>query len=238
MSHNTFIVGRKIRFFDNLRQYSTILSVIFVLSTGASCDHGGDGDGGTAGETAASTSSGTGNGEACELVPEPGPALLDFGKCVVMGSERSIGACGNTGIHRVCDEAFLTWCNSQNGDVVACEEREVFSAQSVVPCGTGPNAIACGLPFTSGCDALDGDLICYDDGCFLGGCAINVATERLCCEACVKNPDGTSLCLNCKLASGTDPLGSCTLDELVYKPCDDPVCTGKPDGGNTCTCEN
>ncbi len=154
------------------------LAVLLGLGLGA-CDQGagdhndttdtpsttpgaGDTDGGTGG----------GDGPACDLVPEVGPALLDFGRCEIMGSGRVIAACGNTGVHRRCDAAFLTWCNDQGGDVSACSEDQAIQAFGFVPCGTGPNAALCDLPFKDNCDSLDGDMTCNTSDCTLGGCAL------------------------------------------------------------------
>ena len=110
------------------------------------------------------------DGPACELAPEQGPALLDFGLCVMMGTDVVIGACGNTGVHRRCDETFLAWCNAQGADVSACAEDEALAALYTVPCGTGANAAACDLTFRDNCDSLDGTMACYDQACCVGAC--------------------------------------------------------------------
>ncbi len=130
------------------------------------CGHGDDGADGTT-----SDSGDTGSLDVCNLVPEQGPALLDFGRCELMGNGATIGACGNTGVHRRCDAAFLEWCNEQGGDVSACTEDEAFEAVPAVPCGTGPNAVACDVTFEGACDSLDRYVICYNDECTVGACA-------------------------------------------------------------------
>jgi len=124
---------------------------------------------------------GDGSDAVCELVPAQGPALLDFGLCVVQGSETPIGRCGNTGIHRRCDATFLSWCNDQGGDVEACEEPQLYADTNMVPCGTGPNAALCDLPFKDNCDAIDGEIVCYSRSCDVGACALPPLEPVICC---------------------------------------------------------
>ena len=203
------------------------LAVLLGLGLGA-CDQGAgdDNDTGDTTTTAANDTDG-GDGPTCDLVPEVGPALLDFGRCEVMGSGRVIAACGNTGIHRRCDAAFLTWCNDQGGDVSACSEDQAIQAVAFVPCGTGPNAALCDLPFKDNCDSLDGDLTCNTSDCTIGGCALPPQKVVACC-ANLKDPK------NPKEGEG------CTIYNPLKEVCKDVIinCPGgytkTPDGDFVC----
>ncbi|RMG99708.1 MAG: hypothetical protein D6705_02450 [Deltaproteobacteria bacterium] len=224
------------------------------LGTVAGCDpHAQDEDADSAGDVSGGGAEETGGsaceeppaeetgGEApaCNLVPEEGPALLDFGRCELMGTGEAIGACGNTGIHRRCDAAFLAWCNEQGGDVSACAEEETFDATPSVPCGTGPNAIACDLPFKDNCDSLDGTFVCFNRSCTLGVCIPPVLHG---CTTSVPCGDGELGCKTPKDAvesqctSGVNGAGQnfvhCTWIEAGETKQSGGACDSSPTDGN------
>ncbi|RMG94083.1 MAG: hypothetical protein D6705_17070, partial [Deltaproteobacteria bacterium] len=123
-----------------------------------------------------------------------------------------IGACGNTGIHRRCDAAFLEWCNEQGGDVSACDDKAAFAASASVPCGTGPNAIVCDLPFKDNCDSLDGTFVCFTEDCTVGACS---GTNKERCAIGTVCPNG--LHISCATPGDSDT-ESCSKGVSNGKP--------------------
>ena len=191
--------------------------------TDGSCNGGGGDTGGGSG--------GDAPGATCSFVPEQGPALLDFGRCETMATGEVLGACGNTGVHRRCDAAFLEWCNEQGGDVTACDEDQVFDAQPTALCGTGPNAIACDLPFEDNCDSLDGTFVCFNRDCTIASCTVPpvLADVALCCEAV----DDNGVLIDCTT--------NATTPAEVFDMCMKPIkvlCKGNVGcNENNCSCE-
>ncbi|RMG97734.1 MAG: hypothetical protein D6705_08000, partial [Deltaproteobacteria bacterium] len=121
---------------------------------------GGDGETGTAGSTTregACPTSGTGGdasgggAEVCDLVPSLGAAALDYGACRDVSTDRVIAMCGATGLHRPCDAAFSAWCTDVGGLLSAAEQRDVWTGAARIPCGTGPDAMACNDAWQEAC---------------------------------------------------------------------------------------
>ena len=197
-----------------------VAGVALLLATWG-CDQATHGTEATDGAECDCMGSMGGDTGGCELPPEQGAALMDFGRCRLMGTDQVIGACGNTGVHRRCDAVFLEWCNAQNADLSACREDEALTAMEIVPCGTGGNAALCDLPFKDNCDSLNGNLVCTTGECSIGACILPPDVGGIECRAQITCPDGTAI--SCSTPPGvatTSCSETATQIQCVYKTAD------------------